>query len=295
MPRYTPPSHEDERLALGSLEFYESGTSTLKTIYSDSSETTPIANPVTLGANGEEPSIFYSGSARVIGKNSAGVQVFDRDPVGGEPELGNFSLWDSNVLYGVNDLIRASNGEYYRSLQASNQDNDPTINPGTNAFWQNIKFIPISNTAVATQPIEIDGSGVAQFDVRPAFNGNTPLDTGNHVDGTDYYSPTSPNIYSTFNGSSSTTLNPAPYRDFSALLGVNQTITLPSGASDGDVVVIHKKETGGTVTINRAGSDVMWLPDGTSTTSNTMPSGSSFSVHMIYRASANRWELSVQG
>ena len=131
----------------GRLFFYESGTNTPKTVYADNLETTPVERPITLNANGSTPNVFYSGSARMVLIDKYGQQVFDRDPVGGESQLGNFSTWGPGIIYSVNDIVRAVNGQYYRSLQNANQSNDPTASAGNNAFWENVRFLGIYNAA----------------------------------------------------------------------------------------------------------------------------------------------------
>lgn len=153
MPRFTNPYPQyffanGEPVLSGKLYFYESNTSTLKTIYDDSEENTPIANPATLNADGSVPNIFYSGSARVKLVASNGVEVFDRDPVGGESQLGNFTLWGAGFIYSLNDLVRANNGEYYRSLQNANQNNDPTATPSNNQYWEQVRFLGLYNAQI---------------------------------------------------------------------------------------------------------------------------------------------------
>lgn len=148
MPRYNPPQHYDERLANGTLTFYKSGSGSLLDIYADSAQSIAIANPVLLGPNGEEPNIFYSGSARIVGNASNGDQVFDRDPVGGESTLGNFEGYDSVLIYNVSGFVEAENGKFYRSLQNDNQGNDPTLLPNDNQYWEEVRFIGVYNARV---------------------------------------------------------------------------------------------------------------------------------------------------
>jgi len=68
-------------LAGGKLYFYETGTTTNITTYSDDSESTPNANPVILDANGRQGDIFFSVTAKVVLKTSADVQIDVADPV----------------------------------------------------------------------------------------------------------------------------------------------------------------------------------------------------------------------
>lgn len=181
MPRFTNPypqftDSNGNPVLSGTLTFFESGTNTLKTVYADSEENTPIANPMTLAADGSAPNVFYSGAARVKLTNSAGVQIFDRDPVGGESQLGNFSTWGPGFLYGVNDIVKAANGEFYLSLQANNQDNDPTASAGDNQFWENIRFIGIYNAQItyAIGDVVQTTDGIMWRSVLASNAGNNP-------------------------------------------------------------------------------------------------------------------------
>lgn len=74
------------------LVFYETGTTTLKTIYSDSDLTTPRTNPVTaINSDGGAiyPDIFISGIYKVVQQDDSGTAdtddgatIWTRDPVG---------------------------------------------------------------------------------------------------------------------------------------------------------------------------------------------------------------------
>lgn len=153
MPRFTNPYPQyffatGEPVLSGLVYFYESNTNTLKTVYVDNEETTPSVNPVTLNADGSIPNVFYSGSARVKLVASNGVEIFDRDPVGGESQLGNLSVWGSGFIYSVDDVVKGADGEYYRSLQNSNQDNDPTASPSSSEFWEQVSFLGLYNDKI---------------------------------------------------------------------------------------------------------------------------------------------------
>lgn len=69
-------------LAGGKLYFYQTGTSTLATTYSDSAETTANANPVILSADGRMPDVFYPGFLKVVLTDADDVVIETRDPVG---------------------------------------------------------------------------------------------------------------------------------------------------------------------------------------------------------------------
>lgn len=67
----------------GKLYFYQTGTTTLKTIYSDSSFTIPQINPVISDENGDfSDDMFLDGLYKVVRKDDNGVQRGEWDPVG---------------------------------------------------------------------------------------------------------------------------------------------------------------------------------------------------------------------
>lgn len=112
-------------LIAGQLFFYESGSSTtVKTTYSDASETIPNANPVILGADGRCPDVWGSGTYRVIIKDRNDVQIELIDPVGGTINTGLGSDWNATEVYSESD-VRRYNDRYWYSNIDSNQDNIP--------------------------------------------------------------------------------------------------------------------------------------------------------------------------
>jgi len=129
----------------GSLRFYKSGTNSVLVTYKDELET--IQNPtiVPVLPNGNVQNVFYSGSAKVLYLDEFDQQYAERDPVGGEKELGDFTLWDAVVTYDLNDIVEGSNGEFYKSLANGNQADDPTTTP---TQWENIRFIGVWNTNI---------------------------------------------------------------------------------------------------------------------------------------------------
>ena len=81
-------------VAGGKLFFYETGTSTPATTYSDQGETSANANPVILDADGRMPDVFYSGQLKITLTDANDVVIETRDPVGllsssGLPAGGN--------------------------------------------------------------------------------------------------------------------------------------------------------------------------------------------------------------
>lgn len=67
-------------LAGGTVTFYEPGTTTLKTIWSDRTKATVAANPYTLDTNGTAQ-LYGDGIYKVVIKNAAGSTVYTRDNV----------------------------------------------------------------------------------------------------------------------------------------------------------------------------------------------------------------------
>ena len=129
-------------LVNGLLYVYESGTNTPKNTYSDFSLTIPNENPIQLSAAGRQPNVWFSGAARIILATEHGVQIEVRDPVGAPSTDPAFSDWNTNIVYDVQDLVLASDGNYYVSLTGGNTGNDPISDP---ANWTLVKFIRLWN------------------------------------------------------------------------------------------------------------------------------------------------------
>jgi hypothetical protein len=129
----------------GSLRFFKSGTNTTLITYKDELES--IQNPtiVPVLPNGNVENVFYQGSAKVIYLDEFDQQYAERDPVGGEKELGAFVLWDTTVTYDANDIVLGSDGLFYKSLTNANTANDPTTTP---TEWEEIRFIGMWNINV---------------------------------------------------------------------------------------------------------------------------------------------------
>ena len=118
-------------LVNGKIYFYESGTTTPKTTFADINSEIPNTNPVLLDASGRQPNIFFEGVAKAILTNNTDVQIVSRDPVG-ETATNFGDEWVSTRIYGTNDVVIGSDGQYYRSLLAGNQNNNPVT---TSGYW----------------------------------------------------------------------------------------------------------------------------------------------------------------
>ena len=118
-------------LVNGKVYFYESGTTTLKATYADVNLSIPNTNPVILTASGRQPNIFFDGVAKAVLTSNSGVQILVRDPVGDtNTDFGD--EWVATKVYTANDVVRGSDGVYYRSLSNGNQNNNPVTSSG---FW----------------------------------------------------------------------------------------------------------------------------------------------------------------
>lgn len=163
----------------GWLRFTESGTNnTDKDTFKDSGETIANTNPVQLDGAGRCPSVFGTGSYNVRSftddSGSPGVQIQQFDPVGGDAVDGAFSEWISTTIYPDGEIVTASNGKYYRSLMASNQNNDPTISP---TQWEEVQLTGAYNSSIeyAIGELVIDDGYLYRSLVASNLN-NTPAD-----------------------------------------------------------------------------------------------------------------------
>jgi hypothetical protein len=130
----------------GKLKFLSSGTNnTDKDTFADINETVANTNPVNLDGAGRCPNVFGTGSYNVISYDSNDVQFQQFDPVSGDTLEGAFAVWNAITIYGAGDLVTGSDGLYYRSISAGNQNQDPVSTPGQ---WENIKFVGVWNTDV---------------------------------------------------------------------------------------------------------------------------------------------------
>lgn len=150
MPRTVNPRPQfldsaGDPLVSGKLHVFESGTDTLKSTFADVNLSIQNENPVPLTADGRLPNVFFDGTARMKLTDSADVQIWDIDPVGGENIGGNFEEWNPLVIYSMNNIVIASDDNFYRSFTNGNEGNDPTTTPSE---WEQIEFISVWNTNV---------------------------------------------------------------------------------------------------------------------------------------------------
>lgn len=121
------------------LYFYETGTSTPKTTWTDPERATASAHPVVALSDGTFPPIFINGVYRVELKSAAGVTQpgWPVDDVGSPAAGFPFQSWSSTYSYSEDDLVTYG-GEFYQSLDDDNVGNTPSTSP---AFWQKKLFL----------------------------------------------------------------------------------------------------------------------------------------------------------
>ena len=181
MARFVPPITDMK--PLGHLLFYKSGTNTVLVTYKDELETIANITEVAVNADGNVANVFFSSSAKVKFFDQFGVQYAERDPVGGEKELGNFTLWDEQVSYGKGDITKGSSGEFYKSLSDGNIQNNPTDTPGNNEFWECWPVNGIYNAKISYSQGEVAQSNIGNLwksKVNANLNNNPETDSGDN-------------------------------------------------------------------------------------------------------------------
>lgn len=230
------------------LYFFAIGTSTLKTIYSDSSNTTPQANPATSDADGRFPAIFIDGLYKVVLKNN-GTTIFTQDPAG-DVTTGAFSLWSNDATYNIPDIVLGSDDNYYKSIINLNQGNDPISTPlawelliminnlaqtitGNKNFADGISLAGTAVTSTAPEINQLHLSGVTQADLiklHAVTSSATQLDYA--PVGTFYTDSGTANSY-ILNPISTWTTPPSYFNGFVFSFRVVNTNTGPSTANPG--------------------------------------------------------------
>ncbi len=131
----------------GFLHFYENGsTTTRKDTYNAPDGVTKNLNPVPLSGAGRVPSIFGEGLYTVECTDNDGVQLWLRHDIEFSGTEGQFSDWSAVVSYDLNDIVRYTDGYYYKSDVVSNIGNNPST---ATTKWSRIAFIETFNSSKA--------------------------------------------------------------------------------------------------------------------------------------------------
>jgi hypothetical protein len=127
------------------------GTTTKKTIYSDSALKIGRANPVLSDAEGRFPQFFLSGLYDEEQQDNTGTAtgydgatIWGPVPVGTVAE-GALTLWATDNTYEIPEIVLGSDDAYYRSLTDSNTGNDPISSAGS---WEKLQFGRVWNSTV---------------------------------------------------------------------------------------------------------------------------------------------------
>ena len=201
-------------LSGGTLGFFNQGTTSVQQdTFSDASLTIPNANPVVLDGEGRLPNIIFGSGVYKVFLRSAptsispnGVLIDELDPVGGDAgSVVAFSDWISTTIYNKEAIVTGSDGHFYQTIDDSNLGNDPTLDPGTNEFWKEVRFIGMFNTMVTYDQGEIvqtvDGLLWASV-VESNLNNDPATDDGSNwipaVDGSKVSTSTSESTFFAF-------------------------------------------------------------------------------------------------
>ena len=181
MPRVIPAlsqylDGEGDPLSEGFLKFNVSGTNaTDKDTFADISETIANTNPVPLDADGRAPNIFGTGSYRVTMYDYNMQQIDQKDPVPGDTAAtSQWGAWSAVVTYPIDWYLLDGEGDIYKSLQNSNENNEPSVSP---TFWERVNFIQVYNTNIDYNAgtIMLFTDGYAYYTAAGTSAGETPV------------------------------------------------------------------------------------------------------------------------
>tara|TARA_R110000764_G_scaffold84391_1_gene165046 strand:+ start:7274 stop:9157 length:1884 start_codon:yes stop_codon:yes gene_type:complete len=165
----------------GLLDFYETGGSTVrKTTYADAEQTIANDNPVVLNGDGRVPNVFGSGVYRVVLRTTAGAQILQRDPVGGDTSLAFGADWISTYPYGISDAVR-DDGRYWESSTANNIGNAPSTDGGTSWIELDIRIIGRVETYAQLDAIPVQNTGAVITVTGEGISGQFVVEDGAHT------------------------------------------------------------------------------------------------------------------
>lgn len=159
----------------GKLQFFDTGTTTPKDVFSDAAGTISLGNELTLDGSGNVPDFFGEGNYRVRQLDSALVQQFERDDVIIQsPQSAQLSAWDIATTYSINDLVQGTDGEYYISVTNSNLGNNPVTDL---VNWSEVTFLAVWNPNVtySAQNIVIGSDGNIYRSITNSNLNNDPI------------------------------------------------------------------------------------------------------------------------
>jgi len=147
---------DGDPLSGGLMYFFESGTNTAKTTFSDINETIANTQPLVLTGDGRLPNCFFTGSAKQVLTDSDDVELWSRDPVS-SLETTNFgAAWDATTIYDANSVVTLS-GVFYVSLTNGNQNNNPASSPTNWTQFDLLKRWNTNETYAIGDPVTLSG------------------------------------------------------------------------------------------------------------------------------------------
>lgn len=181
----------------GKLYFYENkDPNTKKDTFSDPDNSIKNTNPVLLDGEGRCPPVFGDGLYTVVLKSNDNIQQWSRDDVDLTTEPFNqFSDWSATTTYRVNEIVRASDGNYYISIVNNNIGNDPVTSA---TVWEQLAFLTFWNSSKS-----YDEDDIVIFD-GAIWSSNTDNNTSEPGTNEDWSSSLSNDRIELANGGSST-------------------------------------------------------------------------------------------
>lgn len=128
--------------------WFESETTTKKTIYADAEMTTPVVNPQISDSEGRYDSVYGDGTYKALQESNDGTsdtvpngtEIWTQDPTNQSPVL-QFSDYDATRTYSIGDIVW-SIPYYYISITDSNSGNSPVSSA---ANWSRLPQVVIWN------------------------------------------------------------------------------------------------------------------------------------------------------
>ena len=277
--------HPLMRTTTTKLYVYEPGTTTDKTVYSDSAMTVAHSQPITSASNGVFAAIYGSGTMRLQYKDSDDVLIEngDFDDVAYTVTDGAFSDYAAGTTYALGD-VRTYSSEFYISIQGSNTGNTPSSTP---TYWSKLKIFQEFNTN------ETYGAGdVAVGSDNALYASQAGSNTGN-----DPTSDTGANWRRTDERRWKEVAASYTVKAFEMVIPDNSagaaTVTLPASPVEGDWVEIRQKYSAPastySITVARNGNPIVGAASDLTIATNDK------AIRLIYIDDATGWRVDLLG
>lgn len=223
-------------LVNGKMFYFESGTNTPKTTFSDVNQTIPNSNPVILTGDARLPNVFFSGSVKQILTDKDDIQYWSRDPVTSADSSSFGANWNAITTFSKNEVV-SFNDVLYVSIIDFNQNNNPGTTPTAWTQFDLVKRWNVNETYGLSDPVIASDFNI-YISTSSSNTGNDPTEnlsvwsaSGNIFRGALAY----PSVTQSIPNSITTTLNfdseeydTDSFHDNSVN---NSRLTIPSGVS----------------------------------------------------------------